>query len=67
MFDIDGVFNAQNDRVWAVYRGEADEKDGRKEKRKFSQKSYGMAPDLLKRGYTIGYPGQRHHRLRQIH
>jgi len=38
MFDIDGVYNAQNDRVWAVDRGEADKNGGKKEKRKFPQK-----------------------------
>ncbi len=36
MFDIDGVYNSQNDRVWAVNRAEADKKDGIKQKRKFS-------------------------------
>ena len=25
-FDIDGVYNSQNDRVWAVDRADADEK-----------------------------------------
>ena len=38
IFDIDGVCNAQNNRVWVVDRDEADEKGGRKQKRKFSQK-----------------------------
>jgi hypothetical protein len=37
-FDIDGVYNAQNDRIWAVNRQEADETGGRKQKRKFPQK-----------------------------
>ncbi|CAF2101408.1 unnamed protein product [Rotaria magnacalcarata] len=32
MFDIDGVYNSQNDRVWAVKRAEADEKSGIKQK-----------------------------------
>ena len=27
-FDIDGVYNTQNDRIWAVNRDEADEKGG---------------------------------------
>ncbi len=26
LFDIDGVYNSQNDRVWAVNRAEAEEK-----------------------------------------
>ena len=38
IYDIDGVCNAQNNRMWAVDRDEADEKGGRKQKRKFSQK-----------------------------
>jgi len=38
MFDIDGVYNAQNDRIWAVDREEADKNGGKKSKRKFPQK-----------------------------
>lgn len=38
MFDIDGVYNSQNDRVWAATRAEADENGGKKQKRKFPQK-----------------------------
>ena len=38
LFDIDGVHDAQNDRIWAVDRGEADKSGGRKQKRKFPQK-----------------------------
>ncbi len=37
-FDIDGVYNAQNDRVWAVNRADADKKGGIKQRRKFPQK-----------------------------
>ena len=37
-FDIDGVYNLQNDRIWAVNRQEADKAGGRKQKRKFSEK-----------------------------
>ena len=35
MFDIDGVYNLQNDRIWAVNRNKADKAGGRKQKRKF--------------------------------
>ena len=38
IYDIDGVCNDHNNRMWAVDRDEADEKAGRKQKRKFSQK-----------------------------
>lgn len=37
-FDIDGIYNSQNDRVWAAARAEAGEKRGRKQRRKFPQK-----------------------------
>ncbi|CAM2718409.1 unnamed protein product [Rotaria socialis] len=38
MFDIDGMYNSQNDRIWAINRQEADKVGGRKQKRKFSDK-----------------------------
>ncbi|CAF3244156.1 unnamed protein product [Rotaria socialis] len=38
MFDIDGVYYSQNDRVWAVDRADADKKGDIKPKRKFPQK-----------------------------
>ena len=38
MFDIDGVYNAQNERVWAVDRATANTKGAKREKRKFPQK-----------------------------
>ena len=36
-FDIDGVYNPQNDRVWAVNRADPDEKDGIQHRRKHPQ------------------------------
>jgi transposase len=38
MFDIDGVYNSQNDRIWAVDRVTANNNGGIKKKQKFSQK-----------------------------
>ena len=38
MFDIDGVYNSQNDRIWAVNRDEADANGGIKQVQKFPQK-----------------------------
>ena len=35
MFDIDGVYNLQNDRIWTVSRQETDKAGGRRQKRKF--------------------------------
>ncbi len=38
MFDIDGVYNSQNDRIWAVNPADADIRGGVRQKRKFPQK-----------------------------
>ena len=38
LFDVHGIYNSQNDCIWAVSRVEADKRGGVKQKRKFSQK-----------------------------
>ena len=38
MFDLDGIGNGQNDRIWVVSWEEADRRDGRKQQGKFPQK-----------------------------
>ena len=38
IFHLDGMYNSQNQRIWASSRDEADEKGGIKEKQKFPQK-----------------------------
>ena len=38
MFDIDGVYNSQNERIWAANRMEADAKGGIKRRQKYPQK-----------------------------
>ena len=38
MFDIDGVYNSHNDRIWAVHRAATDAKGNIRRKRKFPQK-----------------------------
>ena len=38
MFDIDEIYNSQNDRIWAVNRLAANTKGGIRQKRKFPQK-----------------------------
>jgi transposase len=38
MFDLDGMYNLQNDRVWAINRHEADRKNGVKKKHQFPTK-----------------------------
>jgi inhibitor of nuclear factor kappa-B kinase subunit alpha len=37
-FDLDGIYNAQNDRIWAVSREEADKRGGIHQKTKFPVK-----------------------------
>ena len=63
MFDIDGVYNTQNDRIWAVSREEADEKGGTHQKRKFPQKimvwlgvcSQGVSPLVIFEQGTVDH------------
>ncbi|CAM4833271.1 unnamed protein product [Rotaria magnacalcarata] len=38
MFDLDGIYNSQNQRIWTASRDEADEHGGIKMRQKFSQK-----------------------------
>lgn len=38
LFDIDGIYNSQKERVWAVDRADADKRGGIERKRKFPQK-----------------------------
>lgn len=38
MFDLDGIYNSQNQRIWAANRGQADEKGGIKMRQKYPQK-----------------------------
>ena len=38
MFDLDGMYNAQNHRIWTVNREEADKRGGVQQTRKFPQK-----------------------------
>ena len=38
LFDTDGIYNCQNDRIWTVSRVEADKRGGIKQKRKFPHK-----------------------------
>jgi inhibitor of nuclear factor kappa-B kinase subunit alpha len=63
MFDIDGVYNSQNDRIWAANRSEADIKGGIRQKRKFPQKvmvwlgvcSKGVSPLVIFENGTVNH------------
>ena len=37
-FDLDGIYNSENDRIWAVNREEANRRDGKKQQGKFAEK-----------------------------
>ena len=54
LFDIDGVYNVQNDRIWAPIRVEANECGGIKMKRKFPASGHGLAGRMLERHHTTG-------------
>ena len=54
LFDIDGVYNFKNDRVWAPSRVEANECGGIKMKRKFPPSGDGLAGRMLERHHTTG-------------
>ncbi|CAM4772621.1 unnamed protein product [Rotaria magnacalcarata] len=51
LFDIDGIYNSQNERVWTVDRADADKRGGIKEKRKFPQKVM-VWPGVCSKGIT---------------
>ena len=64
LFDIDGVvYNSQNDRVWAVSRGEADKQGGIKQTPKFPEKvmiwlavcSKGVSPLVIFENATVDH------------
>ncbi|CAM2721683.1 unnamed protein product [Rotaria socialis] len=63
MFDIDGVYNSQNDRIWAANRSEADINGGIRQKRKFPQKvmvwlgvcSKGVSPLVIFENGTVNH------------
>ena len=46
-FDLDGMYNAQNDGIWAVNREEADKRGGVQQKRKFPQKVMMLGRSML--------------------
>lgn len=63
MFDIDGIYNSQNERIWAENRAEADAKGAIKQKRKFPQKamvclavcSKGVSPIVIFENGTVNH------------
>ena len=63
MFDIDGVYNSQNERIWAANRMEADAKGGIKRRRKYPQKvmvwvavcSQGVSPLIIFEDGTLDH------------
>ena len=63
LFDIDRIYNSQNDRIWAVSRAETDIKDGIRQIRKFPQKvmvwlgvcSKGLSPLMTFENGTVDH------------
>ena len=38
VFELDGIYNSENDRIWAVNREEANRRGGKEQQRNFTQK-----------------------------
>ena len=65
MFDLDDIYNSENDRIWAVHREETNRRDGKKQQRKFPQKvmvslaicSEGVASLVLFEKGTLDHQG----------
>ena len=63
LFYIDGIYNSQNDRVWAMSRSEADKNGAVKQQRQFPQRvmvwfpvcSKGVSPMLISKEGTINH------------
>ena len=63
LFDIDGIYNSQNDRIWAVNRAEADIKGGITQIRQFPQEvmvwlgacSKGLSPLVIFEDGTVDH------------
>ena len=63
IFDLNGMYNCQNDQVWAVNRVEADKNGGVKQKQKFPQKvmvwlgvcSEGVTPLVILDNGTVNH------------
>ena len=58
IFDMDGVYNTQNDRVWAVDRADANKNGGIQRRRKFPEKVKGFVSMHVPRvsHTTLGNP-----------
>ena len=54
LFDLDGIYNAQNDRIWASSREEADKRSAVDEKNPILSESDSMATNLCSKLYDAG-------------
>ena len=52
IFDINGVYNVQNDQIWAINRTEAEKNGGIQQKKNYT-KNYGMVGSMFKGCFTI--------------
>ena len=67
MFDLDDMYNAQNDRIWAVNREEADKRGGVQQKRKFAQKVMVLGRSMLEGIDTIDHSGRGNNGSSTVH
>ena len=47
MIDLDGIYNSENDRIWAINEEEANERSGKKTARKVCRKSDDIVIHIL--------------------
>ena len=55
LFDLDGVYNSHNERIWVESRLETDEKDRIKRKQMFPSKGHSLAGCLHQRSKVISH------------
>ena len=48
MFDLDGIYNSENDRIWAVNREEMNWRSGKKTPRKVCRKRHGIVIHMVR-------------------
>ena len=48
MFDLDGIYNSENDRIWAVNTEEKNRRDGKKNRKESFHKSDGIVSRMVR-------------------
>ena len=62
IFDLDGIYNSENHRIWAVNREETNRRGGKKQKGKFAEKVMGWSEGVAR--LVLFEKGTLHHHQR---